>query len=31
MHLLEIFDDALLVYLGTRKGDQEETKYIDHP
>ncbi len=29
--LFGIFDDALLVYLGPSKGDQEGTKHIDHP
>jgi len=31
MDLFGIFDDALLVYLGPSKGDQEGTKHIDHP
>ena len=31
MDLFGIFHDALLVYLGPRKGDQEDTKHIDHP
>ena len=31
MDLFGIFDDALLVYLGPSKGDQEGTKHSDHP
>ncbi len=31
LDLFGIFDDALLVYVGPSKGDQDGTKHIDHP
>jgi len=31
MDLFGIHDDALLVYLGPSKGDQEGTKHINNP
>ena len=31
MDLFGVYEDALLVYLGPSKGDQEGTKHADHP